>query len=147
MADLGLPAERTKMWMPITEAAENGRFVLQICASCRYVQYPPREVCAECLDDQLDWCDVDAVGRVIAYTYLHTSIEPHFNERMPWPIGSVKLDCGPVVIAHFNEASCETDKRVRLLNRVDLSGQGVFIAIPEEGDESDLDGKLRELCP
>jgi uncharacterized OB-fold protein len=144
---LGLPAERTQMWAPVTEAAEAGRFVLQVCEGCERVQYPPREVCANCLSDDLQWSDIDAVGRVIAHTHLHASLESHFNERLPWPIGSVKLDCGPVVIAHFNEDTCEADKRVRLLNLMDLSGQGVFVAIAEGADASALDPKLQELCP
>ncbi len=139
------PGERTAMWQPVNEAAVNGEFVLQVCAACGTIQYPPREVCERCLHHELDWKTADPAGAVLAHTTLHTSIEPYFRERAPWPIGSIKLDSGPLVVAHLAGDCTTVGKRVRLLNRLDISGAAVFIAIAEDSDGSSLEPRLREL--
>jgi len=125
------PGERTPTWQPMTEAARQGVFKLQICNSCYTVQYPPREVCMQCLGGGLEWQRVDAGGTLIAATTLQASVEPYFQARLPLQIGSVKLDCGPVVIAFIDERCRQTGARVRLANRLDDSGQAVPVAEPE----------------
>ncbi len=122
------PARRTRLWRPLTEAAARGRLVLQVCDGCRMVQYPPREVCARCLGEALNWREVDPRGRLLSWTELHASLEPYFNERSPWRIASVELDCGPIVLAQLLEAGLGSGDRVRIDNELNEAGQSTLVA-------------------
>jgi uncharacterized OB-fold protein len=39
------PSLRSRVALPMTDAAAKGRFELQVCQHCATVQYPPREAC------------------------------------------------------------------------------------------------------
>ena len=131
--------------MGLTLAAAEGRFALQVCAECAHVTYPPREVCPKCWTDDLNWQDVSAGGQVIAETILRTSTNTYFRERMPWRIGTIALDAGPVVVAHLHGDVKNTD-RVHMIARTDKSGQGVLFALPElETKNMSDDPQLRTL--
>lgn len=124
------PEGRSRAALGLTAAAAEGRFRLQTCAECGEVQYPPRDACAGCLSIDLPWRDVAPGGELLAETTVRTSIRLYFRERTPWRVGAVRLDAGPVVIAHVHGA-CAPGGRVTLLNRLDRAGQGVLLAMPE----------------
>lgn len=84
--------------------SEKDKLLLQHCTVCGTLQYPSREVCKTCLHDGLEWKAVSAHGRLLSWTILHTSLEPLFQNRFPWYIGEVKLDCGVQLIAHVDIA-------------------------------------------
>ena len=122
------PAGRTPLWQPISEAAAKGRLMLQVCASCSTVQYPPREVCVKCLGADLNWEDIDARGSVLSWTAVHASLEPFFQQRSPWPVASIQLDCGPVVLAQLSQPGLQAGARVMIVNELNDSGQSTFWA-------------------
>lgn len=72
---------------------------LPTCMECGTVQYPLREVCVRCLSDRLQRAQANAGGVLLARTVLHRSMDERFAPRLPLPVGSVKLDAGPVLIA------------------------------------------------
>lgn len=116
-------------------AAAAGRFRLQRCAACGAWAWPAREACPACWGDTLAWEDAPAGGEMLATSTVHHSLDPWFAARLPWRIGLVKLDAGPVALVHRHE-SAETGARVRLLARTDMAGRGVLIALPETGDST-----------
>jgi len=81
---------------------EKGKLFLQHCSECSTLQYPPREVCRTCLCDTLEWKTVSAQGKLVSWTVLHTGLEPAFENRFPWKIGEVKLECGVQLIVHLD---------------------------------------------
>ena len=117
--------------MGLSAAAAEGRFALQCCAECDTVQYPPRDACCNCLSTELPWKDISPDGTILAETTVQTSTKLYFRERAPWRTGSVKLDVGPTLICHLH-GDCERNGRVKLINRLDRSGQGVLLAMPQE---------------
>jgi uncharacterized OB-fold protein len=75
------------------ESATHGKLALQRCTACGTMQYPPRELCANCLADTLEWrVSDDAPGEVMANTVLHHSHEPAFGAMLPMRVGLVRLD-------------------------------------------------------
>ena len=102
----------------LTAAAAEGRFALQVCLDCNTVIYPPRDACPSCLSARLPFRDVARGGTLIAETTVHTSTDPYFRERTPWRVGTVKLDAGPVVVAHLHGDAVEGE-RVRLELKLD----------------------------
>ena len=117
---------------------------LQQCDACGAVQWPPRDVCGACWSDALQWREVSASGALIATTMLHVSMEPFFRERLPWRVGTVRLDAGPVAYAHVHERAKDGEK-VRMESHRDFKGRGVLIALPADGARIEDDRKLKEL--
>jgi NAD(P)-dependent dehydrogenase (short-subunit alcohol dehydrogenase family)/uncharacterized OB-fold protein len=129
----------------LTAAAAEGRFALQVCADCAIVVYPPRDTCPACLSARLPYRDVDRGGTLIAETTVRVSTDSYFRERMPWRVGTVKLDAGPVVVAHLHGDARE-GARVRLALKLDKSGAPVMLALPAQETENMQDDlQLREL--
>jgi NAD(P)-dependent dehydrogenase (short-subunit alcohol dehydrogenase family)/uncharacterized OB-fold protein len=129
----------------LTAAAAEGRFALQVCLDCDAVIYPPRDACPSCLSARIPFRDVDPGGTLIAETTVQTSTDPYFRERTPWRVGTVKLDAGPVVVAHLHGDGVE-GARVRLQLKLDKSGSAVAIALPEKDTPNMADDpQLREM--
>jgi NAD(P)-dependent dehydrogenase (short-subunit alcohol dehydrogenase family)/uncharacterized OB-fold protein len=140
------PGARGRVALGLTAAAAEGRFELQTCADCACVQYPPREVCHQCLSPQLQWRTQSGEGVLLGSTTLHHSNDLFFRERLPWRLGLVHLDAGPTVMTHLHGDVGQAPQRVRVGARLDRAGQAVLIAFPTEGDAHMADDKmLREM--
>ena len=140
------PAPRSREAQGLTAVAAEGRFALQRCGDCGRIQYPPRQLCGECLSGALAWRDVSEGGTLLAGTTLHHSNDVYFRERLPWRLGLVRLDCGPAIVAHVME-DCRIGDRVRMSVRLDRSGRAAMLAMPpagEEGPNMNDDLELRE---
>ncbi len=137
------PIRRSDLWSRLTPSAGQGQLVLPRCRDCEAVQYPLREICGNCLGDNLEWGPVPAGGKLISWTRLHASVEPFFREHLPWPVGSVKLDCGPVVIAHLAVATPVTGMPVNVLPFLDGNGAPVLVILP--GECSDISGPVAAI--
>jgi len=138
------PASRSRRAKGLAAAAAEGRFDLQVCQDCGAVQYPPREVCHDCLSERLRWQPVKPAGKLIATTTLHHSTDLYFRERLPWRVGTVQLDAGPSVVAHVH-GDCVEGETVKLTLKLDRSGQAVVIALPAKSTAHMEDDKtLRE---
>ncbi|NKB36920.1 MAG: hypothetical protein GKR93_07070 [Gammaproteobacteria bacterium] len=136
MTDKLLPPEkRTAVWKTIDHAARQGQFVLPVCEQCDAIQYPPREICHNCLHDGLQWQEITSAGEIIASTALNASTSAFFREHLPHPVALIKLDAGPLVYAHLARTELKTGDRVELVNRCDINGRGVFIALSAGGTE------------
>ncbi len=117
---------------------------LQKCADCGAVSWPPRDVCASCWSADLEWRPVSSNGAVLVETTLHSSNETFFRDRLPWRIGIVKLEAGPVAYAHLS-AGVAAGEAARLVACTDWRGRGVLIALPAQGGKIENDPKLKDL--
>ena len=139
------PGGRSRAALRLTAAAAEGRFELQHCFECATVQYPPRSVCVNCLSHRLEWREVSGAGDLIADTVLHHSNELYYRERVPLRLGTVKLDAGPVALAHLHR-DCAAPSRVTVRAHLDKSGQAVLIALPSKDTPNMADDPmLREM--
>lgn len=125
-----LPAARSRAALGLAVAASEGEFRLQVCQDCGAVQYPPRDVCGNCLSDALKWRAAERYGTLVATTQTRISSERFFRERPAWRTGLVTLDGGVGVIAHLH-ADCEVGGRVLLDIKLDPAGRGAMFATPE----------------
>jgi len=140
------PGGRSRAALGLTAAAALGRFELQVCAECGAVQYPPREVCHRCLSGTLRWRGQSGLGELLSATVVHHSHDPFFRERVPWPLGLVRLDAGPTLVTHLHSGCGAAPSRVRVGVRLDKSGQGVLLAFPlDEVPNMADDRELREM--
>jgi NAD(P)-dependent dehydrogenase (short-subunit alcohol dehydrogenase family)/uncharacterized OB-fold protein len=138
-------AARSRTAHGLTAAAAEGRFALQVCEDCKTVIYPPRDCCPACLSVRLPFRDVARGGVLVVETTVRTSTDPYFRERTPWRTGAIKLDIGPVIVAHLHGDARE-GHRVRLELKIDRSGSAVAIALPEKDTPAMADDPhLREM--
>ena len=139
------PEARSRAFLGLSAAAAEGRFALQKCSECTTFQYPPRDACSSCLSTDLKWTDCAPEGTILAQTTVRTSTKLFFRERAPWRTGTVQLDAGPVIICHVH-GDCERNGRVKLINRLDRSGQAVLLALPDKRSlNMEDDPQLREM--
>jgi NAD(P)-dependent dehydrogenase (short-subunit alcohol dehydrogenase family)/uncharacterized OB-fold protein len=140
------PASRSRVALGLTAAATRGHFELQVCRDCGAVQYPPREVCRECLSHRLIWRKQDGRGEFLTETTLRNAQELYFRERLPWRLGIVRLDAGVNVIVYVHQGVGTAPGRVRVEVALDRAGQAALVAVPEQG-RPDLaeDPRLREM--
>jgi uncharacterized OB-fold protein len=104
------------------------KLALQRCIVCGATQYPPRELCAACLADELTWVVADfADGEVLAHTTLHHSHEAAFRSTLPLHVGLVRLDLGPTVVCFLGEG-CEAGMRIQITAHLDAAGRAVLAA-------------------
>jgi len=140
------PGGRSRVALGLTAAAALGRFELQVCRDCGTVQYPPREACRACLSHRLDWRAQDGAGELVSATLLHHSNELFYRERMPWRLGLVKLDCGPLIVAHLHGDCAPAPARVRVSLNLDRAGLAALVALPEKDTPNMADDRqLREM--
>jgi NAD(P)-dependent dehydrogenase (short-subunit alcohol dehydrogenase family)/uncharacterized OB-fold protein len=140
------PDTRSRVALGLTAAAARGRFELQVCRDCAAVQYPPREACHVCLSHRLDWRAQDGAGELISETLLRHSHELFFRERVPWRLGMVRLDSGPVLVTHLHGDCPPAPARVRVHASLDRGGQAALIALPEKETPNMADDRqLREM--
>ncbi len=150
------PSARGRVAMGMTAAAALGRFELQACQQCGAVQYPPREVCHDCLSPRLKWTLQSGQASLISSTTLRHSNDLFFSERLPWRLGLVRLDSGPTLIVHLHGDVADltggapsvqaAPVRVRVGARLDRGGQAALIGLPEQESENMADDPmLREM--
>ncbi|MEP1470930.1 MAG: zinc ribbon domain-containing protein [Halieaceae bacterium] len=133
------PKQRTPLGETFTAANLPAALSLQHCGDCGQVQYPPRELCHACLGD-LVWRETSGSGVVSSRVDLHHSLWEFFKRhtaQQPWPIASIKLDCGPTVLAHVdldsfgaagaNDVAAGTP--VQVFSHSDCSQQAILIMV------------------
>ncbi|WP_158967792.1 SDR family NAD(P)-dependent oxidoreductase [Chachezhania sediminis] len=123
------PSMRSRAGQLLTWAAAEGRFALQKCLECGHVAYPPRDACPECLSEHLPLADISRGGEVVSESTIEISGEVYFRERAPWRIGMIKLDEGPIMVAHLHGDSAKGD-RVRMSLQLDVAGNAAAFARP-----------------
>jgi NAD(P)-dependent dehydrogenase (short-subunit alcohol dehydrogenase family)/uncharacterized OB-fold protein len=139
------PGQRSRTAQGLTAAAAEGRFALQVCGDCAKAVYPPRDACPFCLSDRLAFQSVDDKGTVVAETTVRVSTDPYFRERLPWRLATVKLDAGPLIVAHLHGDVAE-GQRTRLALKLDKGGAPVMLALPAAPTaHMEDDRQMREL--
>jgi len=134
------PKQRTPLGTAFNAANLPVALALQHCRDCGCVQYPPRELCSRCLGDALVWRPTSGSGRLVSSIELHHSLWEYFKRRLeekPWPVASVRLDCGVIVFAHLAletfgadaTATLAADTPVQVFTHTDCSLNAVMIAV------------------
>ncbi len=113
-----------------TGLPDTSELSLQFCASCKHINYPMRELCGNCLADELSWQAASGAGMVQSLTELHYPLEDNFSSKLPWRVGSIKLDTGPVAFAHLQPGLGYND-RVELSIAKDPSNNYMLVATAE----------------
>ncbi|MCX2934882.1 Zn-ribbon domain-containing OB-fold protein [Mycobacterium sp. CVI_P3] len=77
------------------DAAAEHRLVLQRCAACEKLQYPPEVCCIHCQSENFEV--VEATGRGVLYSYsvVNRPLHAGFVDALPYIVALVELDDQP----------------------------------------------------
>jgi NAD(P)-dependent dehydrogenase (short-subunit alcohol dehydrogenase family)/uncharacterized OB-fold protein len=130
------PAMRSSALHSLSVRASIGAFQLQICTDCKAVTYPPLDACPKCWAE-LEWSDQPNGAVLLAETQIEATTDLYFKDHLPWRIGSLKLDVGPVAIAHLHK-DLQVGERAALRLMLDKGGNAALYAFPADrsGDMS-----------
>lgn len=137
------PSARSRAMHAMSARAAQGRFVLQVCADCGKVTYPPREACPACWGE-LSWQDQPNGATVLCETTIRASTDLYFRDHLPWGVAKVALDAGPVALVHLHR-DLKADDRVIIRLMLDRGGNAALFALPPSGDFDMADPQLREF--
>ncbi|MBL7499155.1 OB-fold domain-containing protein [Frankia sp. CNm7] len=81
---------------PFWDAVNERRLVLQYCAECERLQYPPQHSCAKCgSSDRLGWREVEGTGHIRTYIVSHDTRIALKQPDQPFNVAVVTLDTDP----------------------------------------------------
>jgi uncharacterized OB-fold protein len=93
--------EVTAALAPFFAAAREGRLVVQRCAGCAALRFPPREICSACLATEATWQPVAGRGVIFSYNVMHQIYHPGFAAAVPYAVVVVKLEEGPKITSNL----------------------------------------------
>lgn len=137
------PGGRSRAMHAMSARAAQGRFVLQVCESCGTATYPPRDACPQCWGE-LRWQDSERGAAVLCETTIRVSTDLYFRDHMPWRMGKVALDAGPVALVHLHR-DLTPDDRAEMHLMLDRGGNAAMFAVPPGGAFDMTDPQLREF--
>ncbi len=97
------------------------------CNQCGLFQFPPRDLCSNCLSEAIIWELIQPCGVIIAETSIHYSLEEQLEKTLPNHIGLIKLDIGPTIFANLDENMKKRD-RVMITARPGFNNRETYYA-------------------
>ena len=96
---------------PFWDAVNQKRLVLQSCAGCDRLQYPPRERCAACGSaEKLGWKEVSGRGRISTYIVIEDGRLDRRMPDQPYNLALVTLEEDPGINFYANLPGTPVDQ-------------------------------------
>jgi hypothetical protein len=90
-----LPDVADALTAPFWAATAAGKLVVQACAGCGYLRWPPGPLCPECQTEGGTWTEVRPTGSLWSVATYHRALDPAFAGQVPYSVALVELDDGP----------------------------------------------------
>ena len=122
--------EITDQTSPFGEAAAEGRLVMQTCAACGMVSFPPKPWCIECGSRDIPWKQVGPGGTVYSFTISRSVAMnwPDWADQLPVVLALVDVDDGARMYAQIVDCAPEdVALGMRVAARFVPVGEGVSI--------------------
>ena len=82
---------------PFWEACARGELVMQRCAQCQALRFPPRPMCPRCRSLESAWSRVSGRGVVYSFVVCHPPVLAAFRSRVPYPVVLIALAEDPTL--------------------------------------------------
>jgi uncharacterized protein len=90
------------------EGLQAGEIRVQQCGSCGFKQWPPRPICANCLESNLSWTQLPGEGRIFTFTISRSSSLAAYKESVPYVIAIIELAGGIRMLGHVDNEDPES---------------------------------------
>ena len=88
------------------EIPQRYRLEANKCSKCGIKFFPPRLICPECKNRELEKTKIAETGKIITYTIIR--VPPHqFVDQAPYAVGIVELDDGVKLTAQIVDCDFE----------------------------------------
>jgi uncharacterized OB-fold protein len=104
-ARLRAPANRSTE--PHLDGLREGRLMLQRCARCERMRFPPGPVCPACSSEEHRWVRHDGQATVHSWIRYHRAYLPEYEPLMPYVVVCAQLRDGPRMFARLCEDPAE----------------------------------------
>ncbi len=128
-----IPIEQTKEFW---EKLEEEELYTTKCNSCGEVMFPPQAYCRNCLDEDLEWIELDGEAEIKAFT--HIIIRPQtFRDEEPYTIAVAEFKNYEGVqalawVEGFKRPEVEVGMDVKLEPKLREEGPPYFVFVPPE---------------
>lgn len=109
-----MPDARDPLMSPFWDAARRHVLVIQRCAQCGQVRFPPLPICSNCWSDDQAWEETGQTGTLWSYVVYHRALHAAFADDIPYAIGRVKIDAGPIFTVRLDIPLHEIEVDMRL---------------------------------
>jgi uncharacterized OB-fold protein len=82
---------------PFWDAARRGELVMQGCASCGRLRFPPRPMCPHCQSLEVTWSPMSGRGTIWSFVVPHPPQLPGYSDVAPYNVVVVTLDEDPTL--------------------------------------------------
>ena len=109
---------------PLIEAWNRGELVLQHCADCAFIVFPPRTLCPRCWSEALAWKRSDGTGVIVSYSRVYSHVTEPFASESPIVLAEIGLEDGGALLARVvtsTPESIESGMRVELVPMPDAA--------------------------
>jgi uncharacterized OB-fold protein len=119
--------ESAEFW----DGLDRGSFLLQTCADCGRVRFPPTAMCPICHSRDVRCQAASGGGEIWSVTRVEHPPNPELQDEVPYWLAVVRLDEGVDVLGRLRGVSSDADAQI---------GLRVNLAI---GDPGDGEGRTR----
>jgi uncharacterized OB-fold protein len=89
---------------PFWEGAAKHEFLVQACADCGRVRWPPSPLCPSCWSERKSWIELDGEGTVNTWAVYYQRVHKAFMDDVPYTVVEVELDHGVRYISTLVDA-------------------------------------------
>jgi len=82
---------------PFWEGTRHGLLLMQRCAKCGRLRFPPRPMCPHCRSLESEWQAMSGEGTIWSFVVPHPPLLPAYAELAPYNVIVVTLDEDPTL--------------------------------------------------
>jgi uncharacterized OB-fold protein len=99
---------------PFWEASKRQVLVAQRCTDCGDTRFPYLDLCPKCWSENQEWVEVAPTGELWTFVVYRRALDPTKNDEIPYVIGRVVTDDGPIFNVRLDIAPEEAKVGMRL---------------------------------
>jgi uncharacterized OB-fold protein len=90
-----------RLSQPFWDGAKRHELLLQKCAACAHVWFPPSSRCPRCLSADYAWSKASGRGKVWSWIVMWQRYFPAFEAEIPYNVAYVELEEGPRLMTNL----------------------------------------------
>lgn len=88
------------------------------CKKCGSIYLPPRPICINCYNSDMEWVEMKGKGKLAAFTCIHVGppwmVEQGYDRKHPYCSGVVELEEGVKIDARIEEVDANKPETISI---------------------------------